>query len=356
MLFTVYTFSQASPLQTSTDNGNDTMQRGTILGCVYSDVNGLPCIGAVVAILGTHIACMSDIKGEYCLPDLEPGYYSLVASMVGIPQRTVENVEVIQGGTTIIDFGSLDSTLQYGYQGFVEFPVSAEMAELTIEKTDTSYSSFINIPILNQFNYFANIWNGRVSVSSSHNRRRVNYTGELESIEDSTFFFCIKPSRPILFSMDEVHDYLCSGFQINRAIRFNFEVFPSEEEPLPESVLLIASDYNYGWIDSIKVYLAPAFGGAWPNVPQIPHNYLSIRTRTPSTYTGYEDFYEYIIIETKIEANYYSYDYMYNLFAHVILNGPYNCNVYVREYPYHELRYVGKCVIFAETNENSLYQ
>lgn len=79
-------------------------QAGSISGYVCDD-RGNPLVGATVMVVGTSHGAMTDASGEYLIEDLEPGEYSIQASMVGMSSRTIEGISVTENQITTYDFG-----------------------------------------------------------------------------------------------------------------------------------------------------------------------------------------------------------------------------------------------------------
>ena len=76
---------------------------GKIMGMV-TDPSGDPLVGASVIIQGTTYGSMTDAAGEYYIPMLSPGEYTVVARMVGMGSVTKEGVTVVADQSTRIDF------------------------------------------------------------------------------------------------------------------------------------------------------------------------------------------------------------------------------------------------------------
>ncbi|MFO8182656.1 MAG: TonB-dependent receptor [Candidatus Aegiribacteria sp.] len=93
---------------------------GKIAGRV-TDTDGNPLTGATVMIVGTSYGAMTDANGEYFIINLQPGEYTVQASMVGMSMKTAEGVMVMVDQTTPMNF-SLDP---------------ATVGETTITVTDT---------------------------------------------------------------------------------------------------------------------------------------------------------------------------------------------------------------------------
>lgn len=79
---------------------------GKIAGRV-TDSSGNPLIGATVMVVGTSYGAMTDANGEYFIINLQPGIYSVSASMVGMSNKTAEGVAVVVDQTSPMNF-SLD--------------------------------------------------------------------------------------------------------------------------------------------------------------------------------------------------------------------------------------------------------
>ncbi|MEN8208816.1 MAG: TonB-dependent receptor, partial [Candidatus Fermentibacteria bacterium] len=76
---------------------------GTIAGFVSSS-SGDVAVGASVVIEGTPFGSMTDGNGEYYIPRLSPGTYTVTARMMGMGSFTKEGVTVVSGQISRIDF------------------------------------------------------------------------------------------------------------------------------------------------------------------------------------------------------------------------------------------------------------
>ncbi len=76
---------------------------GIIAGLV-EDPDGVPLVGATVTIEGTPFGAMTSAQGEYVIPALDPGTYTVIARMVGRETSLVEGVTVQSDNTSRIDF------------------------------------------------------------------------------------------------------------------------------------------------------------------------------------------------------------------------------------------------------------
>lgn len=85
---------------------------GKIAGVVRDAATGEPIPGCNIVIVGSTIGAASDINGQYFIINVNPGKYSVKASMVGYRTVTVDNVQIIADLTTQIDFNLESASVQ----------------------------------------------------------------------------------------------------------------------------------------------------------------------------------------------------------------------------------------------------
>ncbi len=76
---------------------------GTVAGFV-SNSSGDALVGVSVIIEGTPFGSMTDENGEYYIPRLSPGMYTVTARMVGMGSVTIEGVTVVSDQITDMDY------------------------------------------------------------------------------------------------------------------------------------------------------------------------------------------------------------------------------------------------------------
>ena len=76
---------------------------GAVAGFVSSS-SGDVIVGASVVIEDTPFGSMTDMNGEYYIPRLSPGTYTVTARMMGMGSLTIEGVTVVSGQISRIDF------------------------------------------------------------------------------------------------------------------------------------------------------------------------------------------------------------------------------------------------------------
>lgn len=71
---------------------------------IVEDEDGNPLVGATVVIEGTPYGAMTSSQGEYVIPALAPGTYTIIARMVGRETARAEGVLIQSDNTSRIDF------------------------------------------------------------------------------------------------------------------------------------------------------------------------------------------------------------------------------------------------------------
>jgi outer membrane receptor protein involved in Fe transport len=77
---------------------------GKIAGRVVDAATGQPLMGALITVLGTEHSAISDQMGEYYFINLQPGSYSVKASLIGYQPTTVVDVRCNRDLTTKVNF------------------------------------------------------------------------------------------------------------------------------------------------------------------------------------------------------------------------------------------------------------
>ena len=106
---------------------------GKIVGHVF-DQKGEPLPGANMVVEGTNRGATTDTDGYYLILSVDPGSYTLKASMVGYTPATKTDVRVITDITTEVDFTLNEATLELG-----ELTVVAERPPVEADVTESRY-------------------------------------------------------------------------------------------------------------------------------------------------------------------------------------------------------------------------
>jgi len=85
---------------------------GKLSGRVVDASTGEPLPGANVFLEGTTLGTSTDVNGEYTIFEIPPGTYTVVASFVGYVTVRQENVQIIAGITTRLDFELRPATIE----------------------------------------------------------------------------------------------------------------------------------------------------------------------------------------------------------------------------------------------------
>jgi len=115
------------------DNDALGVSSGKIAG-VVKDTEGNPLPGTDVLVVGTLRGSSTGLDGNYFILNMQPGSYSVSASMMGYQKIVKTDVLVQSGRTTIVDF-VLETTIIEGE----EIVVTAERPIVEVDRTSTQY-------------------------------------------------------------------------------------------------------------------------------------------------------------------------------------------------------------------------
>jgi len=111
-------------------------KNGILKGIVNDAENGIPLEGVNVILIGTKIGAATNEKGMYIIKSIPEGEYTLKASMVGYKTETRENVKILPGEVTTVNFELEESifkspdiiiTASKKTQTFGDIPVSVDV-------------------------------------------------------------------------------------------------------------------------------------------------------------------------------------------------------------------------------------
>jgi len=118
---------------------------GKISGKVL-DEKGEPIIGANIVLLNTPYGAASDVNGYYYIINIPPGTYNIKASAIGYNTQIVENVKVISGLTTRVDF-QLPSTVLQMQEVIVQHTRPPVQKDLTYKLQGIDANDIQELPI-----------------------------------------------------------------------------------------------------------------------------------------------------------------------------------------------------------------
>jgi hypothetical protein len=90
--------------------------RGTIAGKIIDAVTKEPLPGVNVLVQGTARGAVTDFDGNYRIPELSPGDYAMVVSMIGYTKVQRTGVKIAAGETVTINFDLQPTTLAIGQE------------------------------------------------------------------------------------------------------------------------------------------------------------------------------------------------------------------------------------------------
>ncbi len=108
---------------------------GTIVGHVRSSDEGEPLAGVRILLQGTVLGTNSDVHGEFRLPAVPAGTYSMMFSLIGFHRGIVPAVIVHDTGETVVDIALTPSPIQTD-----PIVVTANKREQSLDQVPTSIS------------------------------------------------------------------------------------------------------------------------------------------------------------------------------------------------------------------------
>lgn len=124
-------------------------QTGKISGTVTNKANGEPLIGANVILEGKAIGSASDFDGFYAILNVHPGDYTVISSMIGFRKVVVNNVKVVSGKTTTIDFVMEEETTELSGEVVITATRPVIRKDLTSSELTVSAEEIKKLPVEN---------------------------------------------------------------------------------------------------------------------------------------------------------------------------------------------------------------
>ena len=145
----------------------DAATTGKAQGTVRDAQTGEPLPGANVVLEGTQRGAVTDANGYYVILLVDPGMYTMKASMVGYDAQTKTDVKVQTDFTSTVDFAIRETALQLG-----EMVVVAEAPPVEPDKTTSKYMMSTEdleaVPIVREMTDFVELQAG-VSIDEDGN-------------------------------------------------------------------------------------------------------------------------------------------------------------------------------------------
>ncbi|MGQ9560079.1 MAG: TonB-dependent receptor [Candidatus Oleimicrobiaceae bacterium] len=118
---------------------------GKIEGVVKDKASGRPIPGAAVVVKGTARGASTGADGYYFILNMQPGTYTLVASMIGYRTVNKEGVQVIVDQTTRVNF-ELEETVLDGEEVVVTAERPLIERDVTSKVSTVTYEDIKNLP------------------------------------------------------------------------------------------------------------------------------------------------------------------------------------------------------------------
>lgn len=120
-------------------------QNGTLTGTVTDGDTDEPLVGATIVIVGTYKGAFSDDRGQFRIPDVKAGDYSIKVTYVGYADK-IFNGTTIEAGKT----KQLEVTLQPSYKTLGEVEIVGERGLIDLESGSSTVS--IGEEVLSEMN------------------------------------------------------------------------------------------------------------------------------------------------------------------------------------------------------------
>ena len=142
---------------------------------VVKDSQGNPLPGANVVVEGTRLGATADADGFYVILSVDPGEYTLVATLIGFEKQTSQGVRVRADYTTVQDFALRETTLEAA-----ELVVTATRPLVETDQTASRYvvsaEDIKQVPMVREVNDIAALQPG-VEADGSNVIRGGNQSG-----------------------------------------------------------------------------------------------------------------------------------------------------------------------------------
>lgn len=89
-------------------------QSGQLRGTITDQETGEPLLGANVLVVGTNQGAATDINGEYIILNVFADTYEVRASYIGYQAKTIQNIRIVAGLTSEINFQLAAEGIQVG--------------------------------------------------------------------------------------------------------------------------------------------------------------------------------------------------------------------------------------------------
>ncbi|MGD8780295.1 MAG: TonB-dependent receptor [Ignavibacteria bacterium] len=155
---------------------------GKIVGKITDQATGEPLPFANIMIMGTDIGAATNIDGEYIILNVNPGTYSLKASLVGFAEKIIEGVVVRVDLTSKVDFQLTEGSIEMD-QVIVVAEKELIIKDVTSKTAVVSAETFTELPVAS-FQDVVSLQAGFVTGSSGELHARGGRGGEVVYLID----------------------------------------------------------------------------------------------------------------------------------------------------------------------------
>ncbi|MBI1938832.1 MAG: TonB-dependent receptor [Ignavibacteriales bacterium] len=119
---------------------------GKIKGIVIDKNSGTPLPGVNVIIVGTPLGAAADLDGEFIILQIQPGTYTLKASMVGYQTVFIENVVVKVDLTTSVNIEMIDESISLNKEIIITAEAPVIQKDVTASIQNIGVREFERLP------------------------------------------------------------------------------------------------------------------------------------------------------------------------------------------------------------------
>ncbi len=122
-------------------------QTGKITGNVIDTASGQALPSANVLLEGTTMGAVTDLEGDFVILNIQPGTYSVIATMLGYQRTSITNVKVFVDRTTQVNFKLNQTTLDLGEAVIIVAEQPMIQMDLTATAASVSADEIKKMPV-----------------------------------------------------------------------------------------------------------------------------------------------------------------------------------------------------------------
>ncbi len=138
LLIALFTFSLSSSLYSIGNEGDPAIIKGKVI----DQTNKEPLIGANIAVAGTSIGASSDLDGEFTIPQLPAGTYTVMIRYIGY--KNIEQTIELKSGEIFELNVSLEPESIMGEEVVVTAQISGQRAAINQQRSSNSITNIVS--------------------------------------------------------------------------------------------------------------------------------------------------------------------------------------------------------------------